>query len=508
MVLLSAIRTGLAEPIEAITAGRGPRYSSPVIADIDGNLANGKEIVVSSADGVISAVSATGAVLWDVTLPVESCVSLTTNNKIISSPAVGALNGDGVPYVVVGYGGIGGKECGGGVVALKGATGELAWTFDLKDFATRYPVFSVSHAVVSSPAIADFNNDRKLEVVFGALDRNIYVVSNLGKFKGFYHAADTVFSSPAIARADSDAFSEIIIGTDISKNTAIIPPTKNGGFLYALRGNLLKRRGQIPFRDANTVVWKRHFDQVVQSSPSVGELISSNRGLEVVVATGCYFPEGSTDKGGRYVSVVSLRTGRVLRTFAIPTCTSSEAAIADVDGDGSNDIVIPVQSLEQYGGTAESVVMAINPQSQRTLWTAIPLVGGSNSRELALFSGVVVADLDKNGSLEVVVTNASGFAVLEGATGNHLSCDERACSDGRQTFNGFRITRNSVAVGDLNNDGTLELVASGNAASGGLVQIYSNWSRLITSSPGTSTNPLPWPMFRGDSLHSANTSSF
>ena len=482
--------------------GNGPKYGSPVIAEVDGDTSNGKEIVVASANGVVSAISAAGDVLWETALPINGCPALSNSNKLLSTPAVGTLRGDRQPFVVVGYGGIGGRDCGGGVVALQGATGEIAWDFDLKAFARRRPIFSVSHAVISSPALHDFDGDGTLEVVFGSLDRNIYMVTATGKLRGYYQAADTVFSSPAIFPADQLGQAEIIVGTDISRNRQLRPPTPNGGYVYALRGDAFKQQAAIGFRATGSSVWRKTFDQVVQSSPTVGELISSNEGLEVVVATGCYFPEDSTDKRGRYMKVLSVKTGKVLRTAPLATCTNSEAAIADVDGDGLNDVVIPVQTLGQYGGSGQSQVVAYNPERDAFLWIANPLVNGSNSKELALFSGLVIADLDTNGSREVVVTTGGGLAVLAGATGEHLSCDGRNCSDGRSTFNGFSSLRNGVAVGDLTNDGTLELVAAGPSSEGGLVQVYSGFQSLISSPPGPLGDFVPWPLYRHDAKHS------
>ncbi len=481
--------------------GNGPKYGSPVIAEVDGNTGNGKEIVVASANGIVSAISASGNILWETSLPITECTALGGNNKVLSTPAVGDLLNNGTISVVVSYGGVGGKTCPGGAVALKGSDGTLQWNFDLKKLATRRPIFSVSHAAISSPSLHDFTGDGKLEIVFGALDRNIYMLTPRGRLKGYYQAADTVFSSPAIVQADGTGSAEIIIGTDISQNLLLRPPTPNGGYLYALKGSYFKDAKAIPFRLPGSAVWRAKFDQVVQSSPTVGELISTNPGLEVVSATGCYFPEDSTDKRGRYMKIFSLRTGKLLQTVTLPTCTNSEAAIADVDLDGKNDVIIPVQTLSHYGGTGQSKVVAYNPETSTTLWTTVPKVGTGNLRELALFSGLVVADLDKNGSREVVVMVSTGISILAGATGAHLTCDESDCLDGREKLTAFSSARNAAAVGDLDGDGDFELVAAGPSSNGGIVKIYSDLNQLIASSPGSSTDYLPWPMVRGDARH-------
>lgn len=497
------------EPIDVFLSGSGPKYGSPVVAEVDGNSENGKEIVVASASGIVSLVSSSGSVLWETSLPISACSALSGSNRLLSTPAVGKLyRNQGTPYVVVGYGGIGGTECGGGVAALRGDTGEIAWNFDLKQFAARRRIFALAHSVISSPALFDFNGDGNLEVSFGALDRNIYVINHNGRFRAYYQAADTVFSSPAVATPKGADQAAIVIGTDISLNRKLRPPTPNGGYLYALKSSLFARGRVIGFRQTGSAYWRSQFDQVVQSSPTVGELVSSNEGLEVAVATGCFFPQDLSIKRGRYLRIVSLKTGATLRQVELPACTNSEPAIADINGDELNEVVLPVQTLAQYGGSGPSQVLAYQPETDATLWMASPRVNGSNLRELALFSGLAIADLDQNGSREVVVASGSGVTVFAGSTGEYLSCEERECDDGRFAFKGFSALRNAVAIDDLDGDGDLEMVVAGSSSGGGKVSIYSGLSSLISSSPGSSAGYLPWPTYRQDARHRGVQSGF
>jgi hypothetical protein len=99
-------------------------YSSPAVAELDGDISNGKEIVVASSDSKVHAYHSNGSILWSHTLPNSNCSATSNSNKIFSSPAIGNLYNDGIPYVVIGYGGIGGATCGGGVVAINGLTGQ------------------------------------------------------------------------------------------------------------------------------------------------------------------------------------------------------------------------------------------------------------------------------------------------------------------------------------------------------------------------------------------------
>ena len=491
--------------VSTALAGKGAGFSSPVIAEVDGDTTDGKEIVVAGADAVLYVLKATGELLWSQPLPNHDCASKDPSNRLYSSPAVGALLGNGVPYVVVGYGGIGSGVCGGGVVAFKGSTGERFWHFDFKAFARKQRFFAVNHSAFSTPALYDLDGDGKLSVGIGSLDRYVYLITPTGKLRWYYAAADTVFSSPAFADADGDGKPEMIIGTDISQNNLINPPTPNGGYLYALKTRKVSG-GKIGFREDGSAVWRTQFNQVIQSSPVIAELMPNNPGKEIVIASGCFFPQNSVNKRGAWVKVLSLKTGKVLRTLNLPTCTNSEPAVSDVNGDGIPDVVIPVNGLTQFGGDGIGRVIAWTPSTNTVLWTAIPKTDGSKDESMGYFRGLALADLDGNGSTEVIVTNGHGLSILSGTDGSSLSCESSSCSDKPQ-FVGFSSIKNLVAIGDLNHDGIPEIVAAGTGKNNaGFVRIWSNLAGILGSSPGNKTPyTLSWPMFRGDAFRNGNT---
>jgi outer membrane protein assembly factor BamB len=80
----------------------GISYSSPVIAEIDGDVSDGKEVAVGSSSGTLYVFRSNGSLLWSSTIP--QLGGPCSRGAISSSPAVGAIFGDGQPYVVVGYG--------------------------------------------------------------------------------------------------------------------------------------------------------------------------------------------------------------------------------------------------------------------------------------------------------------------------------------------------------------------------------------------------------------------
>lgn len=410
--------------------GRVGGQSSPVVAELDGNASNGLETVVSTIDGLVTVVRSDGSEVWSQATPDSTCPFTSSNDRLYSSPVVGALFGDGVPYVVVGYGGYKGKACDGGVIAYRGGDGAVAWTFSIKKWARKRGYDAFRNAVVSTPALADVDGTGKLVVGFGSFDRNVYLLNSNGSVRWYYNAADTVFSSPTFVDIDGDGTKEMVIGTDISQNLKLSPPTPNGGFLYAFRTKKVTGNGlRYVFRDVKLQAWRTEFDQVVQSSPVSAELVSSNPGPEIVVGTGCFFPQSGADRRGKYFKVVSAKTGKVLRTLNVTACTPSSPAVADLDGDGVAEVVVTVSGSGSAGGDGKSHLIAWNPEADAVLWDISPKLGDRTDNLGGHFNrSPVVADLSGDGRPEVVVSYSNGVVVADGQTGAQLTCDETPCT--------------------------------------------------------------------------------
>lgn len=434
----------------------------PAVGELDGDVTNGREVVVVSKEGDVSAVRVDGSRLWTAVLPNVSCAEGQKNDRSYSSAVIGKLFGDGVPYVVVGYGGFTGRSCDGGVVAYRGDSGARAWVFSLKSWAKKKRFFSFRPAVYGTPRLADVDNNGKLEIGFGSFDRHIYLLNPNGSVRWYYQAADTVFDSPVFDDINGDGKKEMIIGTDISRNTVIQPPTPNGGYLYALDASRSVSRGTLfRFRDPRLQIWRSEFTQVIQTDPVIGEVLPRSAGKELVVGSGCYFPEGSSAKRGKWFKVVSAKTGRVLRTLPVSACTASAAAIGDVNGDGLPDVVVAVSGNKGFGGDGDSYIIAWTPSTDTVLWKITPRLGASSDSQAGHYRRQpVLADLTGDGRPEVVLTLASGVVILDGSSGEQLTCETgSSCTKPLLKIDSF--VGGSAAVADTDGDNQLEIIVAG-----------------------------------------------
>lgn len=195
------------------------------------------------------------------------------------------------------------------------------------------------------------------------------------------------------------------------------------------------------------------------SSPVIGEVLPSKRGREIVVGSGCYFPARSLPRKGNEYRVLSLKTGKILKKISTPLCSASSAAIGDINGDGLPDIVLVVDADIANGGDGKGTVMAVTPETGATLWSV-------STRALFPFQSPVLADLGGDGTLEVVVSEATSLAILNGVTGSVVS---------RIRLPG--TVQSTSAVTDLRHgDGLADIVAAGGKGGDGALYLLRNFA--------------------------------
>lgn len=458
------------------------QYGSPTLADLTGD--GMLEIVVGTSNGIVWAIQANGRVLWRYNMSdalnaaasrVPDTRTATAPTPIRSTPAVADLNGDGSPEVVVAAGDLLTHPSHGGVVVLN-AQGALMPGWPQLPRDSRFPPDHVGYldGVASSPAVGDIDGDGSPEIVYGSFDQYVYAHNLDGSpVPGWpFWALDTVWSSPALADIDGNGVLDVVIGVDAHFFRGDTRQSDDGGYVYALRGD-------------GTEIWPQPWyqDEIVASSPAVADIDSDNL-PEIVFASGNLYGNDS-NQIGRYVTALN-HDGTQLWKTTTPVRMSSSPALGDIDGEGRLEVVL---------GGPDGKVYAFDGGSGNLQWASTLVTRfGTTNRLLS----PVLGDYDGDGLQDVFINIDSEVGVLRGTDGVQITSTEHNPPDKLSFYAGFSLP-NTPVLGDLNGDGTLELVAAGGSRPDQGAQAAIN----VWSLPGSTANP-GWPQF---SLNSANTGS-
>jgi outer membrane protein assembly factor BamB len=530
-------------PPGLLLSGRQVLYGSTTIADVDGNSANGKEVLVLGGDATLYVRRQDGAEFWE--KKVSSCTPANNEEQILTAPTVADVNGDGAPDVVVGYG-TRSNACQGGISAFNGADGSLLWNYPVP----LHPSFPQNGSgVLTTPSVADVDGQGDIVVAFGSNNLYFHVLNKDGSLRWRFFSMDTHHSSPAFADVNGDGTKEIIFGTDFTpggqvcnpQNPLVPRPEDSAGFLYAFPadpvwtpdpvcardGDLLDDQGQNGSDGRNETIgfdkgwlWKVPLDQSVYSSPALTD-IDNDGALEVIVGASCYYAGR-----GNWVKIFTAASGALERTLNASNCVIASPAIGDINGDGKLEIVATVGS--GFPGvdpnlrpithvptgpsdprTNPGKVIAWSFDNPTPLWEITPKAPNGEQELLTeATNSPIIADLDGNGSLEVALVVANSVTVLRGDTGAQLTASS-ASGAGSSLFM-WAPNRSTPAVGDLDDDGKLELVVgashdpTGQPSLKGRAFLYA-WRDFagILGSPQGSGTPYsaPWPMFKGNPAH-------
>ncbi|KAA3663074.1 MAG: VCBS repeat-containing protein [Chloroflexi bacterium] len=109
----------------------------------------------------------------------------------------------------------------------------------------------------------------------------------------------------------------------------------------------------------------------------------------------------------------------------------SSAAVADLDGDNKPEVIGGTYSLFVLNGENGTVDWSVDPPGGR------------------IWAGVVIADIDNNGDLEIVTTHGSGTVNVHDHNGNQVWSKQPSGNELR-----------GLVVYDIDNDSTMEIIVS------------------------------------------------
>ncbi len=463
-------------------SGSGVSQSSIVIGDVDGD-GQADDIVVGGRDGKVHAYRGDGSLIF---------VYDTGTTGIDSRAAIGDIDADGFPEVVVTAGS--NIDPGPGRLVVLSHTGAFQCEF--------IPLDVIPNGIITSAALADLdrNDGGRLEIVFGAWDQYVRALNDDCTPLWQDFVLDTVYSSPAIGDLDGDGDLDVVTGTD----SHLVPPlTTDGGLIIAYDGATGTRLPGFPIQ----------LTEVINSSPALGDLDHDGR-LDIVVGTGNCWGSGNVGCGnpqhpgaGEYINAFD-RSGVALPGWpvAIPgRIADGSPALADLDDDGFLEVVIN-GFVRGTGPPAEGRVWVLQHTGGIAAgYPKIPLTPsgcGTGSVSYGTPASPILVDIDADDDLDIVLPSNGDLVVWDAASGAQLTRTSFSSGgSGCQTLpNGSLVfatawsVGGSAAVGDIDNDGLLELVVGG-------YQSFPNVSPGMLYAwnlPTSAAAPAPWPMFKRD----------
>lgn len=414
--------------------------SSPNVANLQGAPA----VVVGTLGSSVYALRPEGNMVpgWPATLdrPVQSAASMAD------------VDGDGRTDVFVGSGSI---HYQGGSKYRLADNAAKSWQYVGRDQAN---VNNQPLAMWSSTALGDVTGD-------GVMDASAFTLGLLGWSlnapNGAIHAGwpfyqdDTTFSSPALADVDRDGKLDYIVGGD---STPGPPVDHRGGMIRAIRGN-------------GTLIWEYRVGEIVRSSPVVGD-IDGDGVPEIVVGAGNFYQD-SPDQNK--VFVLNLNgTKKWEKNLGAQTLASP--ALADVNGDGTRDVIMPTWS----GANAGKLFVMSGQGNYLYGWAGRTVPGGP------MMAQPVTADFDNDGAQDILVSTGAGLWAFSGADASQQFTLNEGHGLGSQ---------NTPWIGDFDGNGKLDIIAASTYATNQNAGAIQRWEFANTTARLGANN---FSQFRGD----------
>ncbi|MBN1155187.1 FHA domain-containing protein [candidate division KSB1 bacterium] len=407
---------------------------TPAIGDLNGDKVN--DLLFCDKTGYLHSVDGkTKGSIWDQDLSYR----IAFPNQLVITD----LNGDGAHDVIL-------PSFSSIIYAIDGRTGYEIWNSGL-----------ISGEFASSPAIGDLDGNGLKDIVFCTKQGELFVGLSTYKSPGWIRLSldSETNCLPLIGDIDGDALPEAIIGTD--NGIIFIYDGVSNEFKYVINVNeeLQKAKGTY-FEDHKI---RGHLSMGDLNDDGVNDLVViTDKGTILTIA-------GKTYQRIWYDEIVSSDP------FTVNAYMRS--AVGDVNGDGKMEVVVITceNSVVAYRGVGQA------DDKGSVLWKFTPETYDN------LLSPPVLADMNKDGSLDVVTVGIfGGIYVLDGTNGESLYNESKSVD----------IDNASVSIpliADMNGDRTLDLV----------VRDVRDQFFLLSSNSIVEKNCLLWPQIHGDANHGA-----
>ncbi|HKO46145.1 MAG TPA: S8 family serine peptidase [Polyangiaceae bacterium] len=446
----------------AVYQDRGPNPPSEPIAlsDLDGD---GKAEVLAGFGDKVTVFKGDGTILpgWPQTLA-------TANNPyatVKGMPITGDIDGDGTKEVIIAT-----LE---GFIFVWGPNGAVrpGWPRQIT-FTTEWGPSPASLSL----SLGDVDRNGVLELVAtDAQQTGVHVFNGNGSYlPGWPVSTWMAIKTPAtVADLNKDGKTEVVIGVD-----------GNPGQLVVLSANGVVRPG-----------WPRtilsSINESTGSYPVVGDL-DDDGDLEIA-ALSC---DGGGDDAASKV-VIYQYNGQLLTSWSTGAVQIGPPVLADLDGDGSLDVLASLMKMDGSGGLyawdRKGKLMPGWPQS--------------NPSATPTFNAPIVVDLEGDGRNEIITSRQQEFwsEELQIQFGYPVQAyrydGSRIPSMARPAYGSWSGLDGSPAVADIDGDGRLELVWTEIRGQG--LNMEYPLPRIFAWDLSTSvSNAQPWPMYRADARHS------
>lgn len=339
-------------------------FASPVLYDLDGE--PGLEIIGAGMDQHIYVWHADGSPMapYPVRLYQEGdTASERRRDRIVATPAVGDIDGDGDPEIASGSSevyGASGVENEATAYVIDGRTGEVVPGWPQPLFGLTVNVLPVvGRGVVANPMMADLDFDGTLEISFDTISTQGWIfrhdgtpyrtTSHQGRMNNivFGELSDST-DSPAYILMNNGAFANIdgAGGLDMVKGTA--------GFDFAIA---FAGGGKRAAFDHHMSGWDTETGRMMQGFPRVHDDwqffnsptvvdIDDDAQPEVIVGSGGYLVQAWNYKGEKPAGFPKQTGGWIIAT----------PAIGDFDGDGKYELAISTRDGWLYAWELEGEV--------------------------------------------------------------------------------------------------------------------------------------------------------